>query len=117
MDQIVDLDQNWDRFQALGVSLVSIMVDPLDQVAAEARRLGMTSTVVVDEDRSVSSAYNALEASMHPGIKPGHTFILVDKGGQMIWRWEWPGHGSPMYVDVDEIYADVARRLEPSGTG
>jgi len=117
LDQIVDLDQNWERFQALDVSLVSIMVDPLNDVAAEASRLGITSVVAVDEDRSVSSAYGALEASMHPGIKPGHTFILVDKGGQMIWRWEWPGHGSPMYVDVDEVYRDVSRVLEPSSTG
>ncbi len=90
------------------------MVDPMYEVEAEARRLGITSIVGADEDKSVSNLYNALEFSMHPGIKPGHTFVLVDKGGQIVWRWEWPGHGSPMYVDVDEIYEDVSTWLERS---
>ncbi len=91
------------------------MVDPMNQLAAEAERLGITSVVAADEDKSVSKTYNALEFSMHPGIKPGHTFILVDKSGQIIWRWDWLGHGQPMYVEVDEIYDDVSERLEKSG--
>jgi len=95
------------------VVLVSIMVDPIDDVAAEARRLGITSIVAVDEDRSVSSEYEALGSSMHPGKKPGHTYVLVDKDGQMIWRWDWPSD-SPMYTEVDEVYEDIAKRLEPA---
>jgi peroxiredoxin len=91
------------------------MVDPMDQLTAEADRLGITSVVASDEDKSVSNAYNALEFSMHPGIKPGHTFALVDKAGQIIWRWDWIGHGQPMYVEVDEIYDDVSKWLERSG--
>ncbi|MEE8347903.1 MAG: redoxin domain-containing protein [Dehalococcoidia bacterium] len=115
LDQIVDLDEDWERFGALDVELVSIMVDPLSDLIAEARRRGITSIVAADEDKSVSNAYNALEFSMHPGIKPGHTFALVDKAGQIIWRWDWIGHGQPMYVEVDEIYGDVSERLERSG--
>ncbi len=95
--------------------LVSIMVDPIDELAAEAGRRGLTSIVAADEDKSVSNTYNALEFSMHPGIKPGHTFVLLDKGGQIIWRWDWIGHGQPMYVEVDEIYDDVSTWLERSG--
>ena len=97
------------------MELVTIMVDPMYELEAEARRLGITSIVAADEDKSVSNAYNALEFSMHPGVKPGHTFVLVNKAGQIIWRWDWIGHGSPMYVDVDEIYDNVSERLERLG--
>ena len=53
---------------------------------------------------------------MHPGVKPGHTFVLVNKVGQMIWRWDWIGHGKPMYVEVDDLYKDVSTWLQKAGT-
>ena len=109
-DQIVDLEADWQQFEALDVQLVSIMVDPMDALEAEIQARDITSVVAADEDKETSNAYGAMEASMHPGVKPGHTFILVDKAGQMVWRWDWPGHGA-MYVDVDEIYAGVEARL------
>ncbi len=111
----MDLEADWTRFQSLDVELVSIMVDPLAQLDAEARDRGITSTVAADEDKTVSNAYEAMQASMHPGAKPGHTFVLVNKEGQMIWRWDWIGHGKPMYVEVDELYQDVAEWLERAG--
>lgn len=111
-DQIVDLEAEWGRFEPFAVRLVSIMVDPLDELAAEARSRGITTIVAADEDKRVSNAYDAMEASMHPGIKPGHSFVLVNKEGQMVWRWDWPGHGTPMYMDVDELYGEIAGRLE-----
>lgn len=99
----------------MDVELVSIMVDPLAELSREAAARKIWTTVAADEDKSVSEAYYALEASMHPGIKPGHTFILVNKRGQIIWRWDWMGHGKPMYLEVDEIYAEVSKWLERSG--
>ena len=108
----MDLDDDWERFDALNVQLVSIMVDPQDVLAPEVEGRSIRSLVAVDEDMRVSNMYRALEASMHPGMKPGHTFVLVDKTGQMVWRWDWPGHGTPMYVDVDEVFEAVSERLE-----
>ena len=112
MDQIVDLDDDWERFDALNVELVSIMVDPPDVLAAELGGRAIKSLVATDEDMQVSNMYRALEASMHPGMKPGHTFVLVDQTGEMVWRWDWPGHGTPMYVDVDEVYEAVFALLK-----
>ena len=91
------------------------MVDPLDMLKAEAEELGINTIVAADEDKAVSNDYDAMEASMHPGVKPGHTFVLVDKAGRIVWRWDWIGHGKPMYVEVDDLYSDVAERLERSG--
>lgn len=114
-DQIVDLEDDWGRFQTLDVELVSVMVDPLEELLAEAESRGITGIVAADEDKSVSEAYDAMEASMHPGVKPGHTFVLVNKNGEMIWRWDWMGHGKPMYMEVDELYKDVSEWLKKAG--
>ncbi len=111
----MDLEADWGRFQPLGVQLVSIMVDPMGELAAEARQRGITSIVAEDRDKSVSNAYDAMQASMHPGAKPGHTFVLVNKEGQIIWRYDWTGHGAPMYVEVEELYRDVAEWLTRAG--
>ncbi len=111
----MDLDADWGRFEPLDVELVSVMVDPINELQAEAAALGVTSIVAADTDKSVSYAYEAMEASMHPGIKPGHSFVLVNKQGQMIWRSDWIGHGKPMYVEVDDLYKDVAEWLERAG--
>jgi len=114
-DQVVDLEADWERFKALDLELVSIMVDPLPQLSAEVRTRGITTVVASDESKSVSNAYDAMQASMHPGAKPGHSFILVSKEGQIIWRRDWMGHGKPMYYEVDEIYKDVAEWLGKAG--
>ena len=91
------------------------MVDPMEELKAETASLGIRGIVAADEDKSVSWQYDAMEASMHPGVKPGHTFVLVNKAGQMIWRWDWIGHGKPMYVEVDDVYKDVSTWLQKAG--
>jgi hypothetical protein len=89
--------------------MVSIMVDPLAELQEEARARGITGIVASDPDKHVSEQYEAMDASMHPGVKPGHTFVLVLKGGQTSWRWDWFGHGKPMYMEVNDIYDNVQK--------
>lgn len=88
------------------------MVDPLPELKAESEDRGLTSTIASDEDKSVSEMYEAMDASMHPGVKPGHTFVLVLKSGMISWRSDWFGHGKPMYLEVDDIYDSVEKALE-----
>lgn len=107
----MDLEQQWQRFADLDIEMVSIMVDPLPELEAEAAARGITGTVASDADKQVSERYEAMDASMHPGVKPGHTFVLVLKGGQLSWRSDWYGHGKPMYLEVDEIYDSVKKAL------
>lgn len=114
-DQIVDLEADWERFDVLGIQMVSVMVDPLDQLQLEAEDRGIRGVVASDVDKSVSNTYGAMDASMHPGVKPGHTFVLVNKSGKIVWRWDWPGHGKPMYLEVDKLYKEVSAWLKRAG--
>lgn len=104
-----------ERFDLLGLQMVSVMVDPLDQLQLEAEDRGIKGVIASDTDKAVSNSYGAMEASMHPGVKPGHTFILVNTSGKIIWRWDWPGHGKPMYLDVDKLYKEVSAWLKRAG--
>ncbi len=115
----MDLEQQWQQFADLDIEMVSIMVDPLPELEAEAAARGITGTVASDADKLVSERYEAMDASMHPGVKPGHTFVLVLKGGQLSWRSDWIGHGKPMYLEVDEVYDSVKKALsrQPAGGG
>ena len=111
----MDLEADWGRFSEMDVELVSIMVDPLSQLAREAKDRSITGIVASDPDKKVSESYEAMQASMHPGVKPGHTFVLVNKRGKIIWRWDWIGHGKPMYMDVQELYDAVSEWLQNAG--
>jgi len=91
------------------------MVDPLDELKAEAETRAITGVVASDPDKGASQKYEAMEASMHPGVKPGHTFVLVNTYGRVIWRWDWIGHGKPMYMEVDELFDNVSIWLERAG--
>lgn len=103
------------RFEDLDIELVSIMVDSLPELGMEAQDRGIRGIVASDPDKSASNKYEAMEASMHPGEKPGHTFVLVNKYGRIIWRWDWIGHGKPMYMEVDELYDNVSEWIENAG--
>ncbi len=99
----------------MDLELVSVMVDPLDELKTEAADRGITGIVAADIDKKVSNEYDAMEASMHPGAKPGHTFVLVDKNGNVIWRFDWGGHGTPMYVEPAKLYEWVSGELSKPG--
>ena len=84
----------WDQMVAMAkesrlnddktISL-SIAVDPKNdwaQAVKQMPELG-SSTVLLDVDKKVTSAYGVLtlNSSMHRGQFPGHTYIIVDKEG------------------------------------
>jgi len=48
---------------------------------------------------------------MHPGIKPGHSFILVDGTGTIVWRWDWTEDKGEMYLAVDTLNAGLEEAL------
>ncbi|MGH9878052.1 MAG: redoxin domain-containing protein, partial [Nitrososphaerales archaeon] len=143
-EQTKDIQKVYDRFQELDVEVLTITVDPMNALQKASARLGITLPVLEDADLKVSTAYDVLKNSMHPGSRPGHTFVLIDKDGNMLWKKEYfiasgstkmtmDMNGQPMtmdmggmdmgtpdsvmYVPVDELLAELNKVLPDSNTG
>ena len=106
--QMRDLQREAARLAELDTRLITITPDSLAELKTAAVRekvVGMP--LLSDSNLSMSRAYDALYVSMHPGRYPGHTFVLVDRGGTIRWRRDY----REMYVPVDQVLAAVAQGL------
>ena len=113
MQQVVDL-QNSAELRALDVVVLSIAFDTPAEQAQGAAESGITIPMLSDGAGTVSQAYGVLEWAVASG-EPGHTFVLVDKDGEVVWVQDYgsPENRGVMYVPVDEIVAEVRAHLEP----
>jgi peroxiredoxin len=113
MQQVVDL-QDDPGYQALGVPVVSIAFDSLDEQAPEAQALGITSVPMLsDTDHAVSQAYDVLQWAIASG-EPGHTFVLVDAAGRIAWIQDYGAPDNPnrtMYVPLAELTKKVGEAV------
>ncbi|HDH27126.1 MAG TPA: redoxin domain-containing protein [Actinobacteria bacterium] len=94
-----------DDLAAKGITFVPIMVNSADQVAAEAARFGITTPILIDSSRKVSSAYGMLGLYGHVD-RPAHSFALVGKDGTI----KWVHHYAKMFVRADEFMNDLANK-------
>ncbi len=108
MRQVVDLQGEIGQFEALGVQVLAVTTDSLGLLreAADENAISIIP-LLSDADSSVSGAYDTLGRGMHAD-RPGHTFILVDKEGDIRWRRDY----SEMYVPLDDIINAVRQALE-----
>ncbi|HLF04580.1 MAG TPA: redoxin domain-containing protein [Dehalococcoidia bacterium] len=111
MDQVVDLEGS-SQFQSLGVTVVSIAIDPVDQLAQAVRSWRVSAPHLSDAGGRVSLGYGVQQWAM-PNGEPGHTFVLVGQDGKVRWVRDYgaPVNGGLMYVPVDQLYQEVAPRL------
>jgi peroxiredoxin len=111
LQQIVDL-QNDSSFQALGVALISIAADSTTELEAARQEYGFTVPLLSDPDKKVSAAYGVLKWAVATG-EPGHTFILVDKTGTVLWIRDYgaPQNGGVMYVPVNDLVQQIRAHL------
>jgi peroxiredoxin len=113
MQQIVDLE-NDSEFTDLDVELVSIAFDSPEVLAAAGAEFGVGPTPLLsDPDGSVSEAYDVLQWAVATG-EPGHTFVLVDRNGEVVWVQDYgaPENRGVMDVETFEIAAEVAKALD-----
>lgn len=104
----MDLEKD-GRLKGKKVQLLSVMVDPPSALAPEVGKYEIKTPVLTDTTRSTCSSYRINCQAM--GGKPGHAFVLIGKDGNIKWTKDY---GSLMYVDVDTIYQEVAKRVGSS---
>jgi len=112
LNQMTELDQLNQQFAGLDVVAVSITGDSPRLLASWAQASGpQYSKVLSDQSLTVSRMYDMLgpNVSMMPGSAPGHSFILVNKDGRIVWRQDYGPYN--MNVPNDEIIASVKRAL------
>ena len=112
-DQLKDIESHMDEFRALGVdSLVSISTDPIDALKEKVSNERLATPVLSDPDLSVSRAYDANSYGMMGKSHDGHTFILLDKDGTILWRADYGGAPKyTMYVTGRNLVADLRQGL------
>lgn len=83
----------WNQITAFGKDkdllgkavVLNITADPKNQWKEAVTKMPELSSAITvfDADRKASNAYGVLklESSMHRGQFPGHTYVLIDKGG------------------------------------
>ncbi len=96
-------------FTAEKAIVLSINVDAKDDWAKAVKKMPelAVGTVLLDSDRSVSTAYGVLttESSMHRGQFPGHSYVIIDKDGIVRFVWDDP----QMAIRNKEILAEVSK--------
>ncbi len=110
--QMVDFEKKIGEFEKLGVEILTITVDPLQETIRYLDETGIGLRVLADSDKAVSNMYDVLKDSMHPNEFPGHTFFLVDKKGMIIWKYvAYKNFKGAMYVDVDFVIKNLQKAL------
>ena len=112
MQQVVDLQRD-EEFQSSGVRLLSISPDPVEAWRNEGAKLGIASPMLSDAGNRVWDGYETDDWMMASG-EPGHTFVLVDEAGKVVWVRDYgaPHNGGLMYVSPDDLVPQVRQRLE-----
>ncbi|MPZ92587.1 MAG: redoxin domain-containing protein [Actinobacteria bacterium] len=110
MAQVVDLQKD-QAFKRLNVELLSIATDPVSAWQKEAQDNDISSPLLSDEGARVSNEYDVMRWQM--GGEPGHTFVLVDGEGEVVWVRDYgaPENGGLMYVDSSVLVPQLEDRL------
>lgn len=105
--------QNSAEFEAMGVEIVSIARDPAQEQELAARELGINVPMLIDANGDVTRAYDVMKYALSNG-EPGHTFVLVDAHGNIVWLKDYGAPDNPnrtMYVEINELYREVRNAL------
>jgi peroxiredoxin len=100
------IEQEQQRFTDAGLTIVPIVVNPVADVRRELERFNLTTPFLIDPDRSVSAAYETIGRGHHADL-PGHSFVLVDRDGNMRWRMDEPS----MFVEPARLVDGATRAL------
>jgi len=100
--QTVELEKRAADLDAAGITVLPVVMNPLDQVRSELVRFGITTPYLIDADGRVSRDYGVMGKGMHANL-PGHGFVLIDGDGRVRWQKEYPS----MYAPTSELLAAI----------
>jgi peroxiredoxin len=83
LQQIQGLQQVGSALEQRGIQLISITPDSSSSLTMAAQDYGITTPLIPDPNRTISSAFNTLGLGMHANT-PGHAFALVYQG-KVLW--------------------------------
>lgn len=106
--QMGEVEQHRAEFDALGVTVLPIVMNDRSEIAADMARHGVTTPFLLDNGK-VSKAYGTLGKGMHADL-PGHSFVLIDAAGIQRWYGEYPS----MWLGASELLTEIRDRL-PGG--
>lgn len=116
-EQIPELEKAMDEFESMNVAFISVAFDPVEEWKETIEYYKITTPVLSYVDAKTEEEYNLLPFSMGMGRRAGHTFVLVDTDGDILWRKDyWPGRGmmvagGSMFVEAQEIVREVREHL------
>jgi peroxiredoxin Q/BCP len=115
-DQIVEIEQTWDQYEAFGIDrIVNVTNDPLDLIEQKVIDDGIDSLVLADPDLAVTTVYQANMYGMMAGKKAGHTFLLIDENGVILWRADYGNYS--MFVPTEHLIAQMREGVEAGKGG
>jgi peroxiredoxin len=104
--QIKGLEEMGSQLTKRGIRLVSITPDSPADLRQAMAQYGIASAMIADDNRDMSDAFNTLGLGMHSDT-PGHAFALIDHGKVLWYRDYWLPPDRTMYVDPEEVLADL----------
>lgn len=111
-EQIRDIENVGAQLERRGIALVSITPDSQDVLRQAIDQYGISTPMISDEDRDMSSAFDMLGQGMHSDM-PGHAFVLLDTSGKVVWQRDyWLDPYRTMYVEPARLLADLAETTE-----
>lgn len=97
------------------MQLVSISFDSAAEHQGAIEEYGIQNVPMLsDTDHSVSQAYDVLQWAVGSG-EPGHTFILVDSEGKIVWLKDYGSPNLPeptMWVAPSELVESISDTLD-----
>ena len=102
--QTLELEQAGAELAEEDITLLPIVMNPVESVQGTLEQLGITTPYLIDVDGSVSEAYGVLGKGMHADL-PGHGFVFIDATGKIRWQKEYPS----MYASASEVLGAIDR--------
>lgn len=108
--QLVDLNERLAEFQALGLNIVSISVDGVDEIAtfSEKRKIGFS--MLADPDGDINRELGIRDSKMGSSV-PRPILYVVDQSGTIQARYMDPTYRTR--PDLDAVLSDVAALDSP----